>query len=103
MATKYIPSKIQTKCECYLCHKDYTAGLDHHHAIAGRNRAKCDQYGLWVWLCRECHTKLHDKGEHDSEIRAIAQKTFVEDMKKRGYPEESAREEWLREFGKFYC
>jgi hypothetical protein len=53
-------------------------------------------------LCRECHSKLHDTGDHDKEIRAIAQETFIRDMKKQGYPEEIAREEWLREFGKFY-
>lgn len=99
---KYVPSKIQQSCECYICHKPATAGLDHHHAIPARNRAKCDKYGLWVWLCRECHSKLHDTGEHDKEIRAIAQETFIRDMKKQGYPEIVAREEWFREFGKFY-
>lgn len=99
---KYVPSKIQQSCECYICHKPASAGLDHHHAIPARNRAKCDKYGLWVWLCRECHSKLHDTGDHDKEIRAIAQETFIRDMKKQGYPEEIAREEWLREFGKFY-
>lgn len=102
MATKYIPSAVQHKCECFICHKGYTAGLDHHHMIPGRQRKACDDNGLWVWLCRECHSKLHDTGEHDKEIRALAQKTFIENMKKKGYPEDSCREEWYRIFGKFY-
>ena len=99
---EYVPSKIQKTCECYICHKSYTAGLDHHHAIGGRNRKKCDEYGLWVWLCRECHSKLHDKGEHEKDLQAIAQQTFIADHKKQGYPEDVCRELWLKEFGKFY-
>lgn len=99
---EYIPSKIQKTCECYICHKSYTAGLDHHHAIGGRNRKKCDEYGLWVWLCRECHSNLHDKGEHEKDLQAIAQQTFIANHKKQGYPEDVCRELWLKEFGKFY-
>lgn len=103
MKSNYKPSKIQTTCECFICHKPYTVKLDHHHAIGGRNRSKCDEFGLWVWLCRECHTKLHDKGEHEKEIQAAAQNAFITEMKKKGVPEDVCREEWYRQFGKFYC
>jgi hypothetical protein len=98
----YKPSKMQTSCECFICHKPMTVGLEHHHAIPGRNRKKCDDYGLWIWLCRQCHTLLHDKGEHDKEIRAYAQQVFIADMKHQGYPEDICKERWLSEFGKFY-
>ena len=103
MATKYIPSKIQTKCECYLCHKDYTAGLQHHHCLHGTgDRKKADEDGLWVWLCNDCHRKLHDKGEHNKELQALAQRTYIKEQMKIGYPEEAAREIYFKRYMKFY-
>lgn len=100
--SNYVPSKVQTKVECFICHKDMSNGLDHHHCIPGRNRKRCDDLGLWVWLCRPCHTALHDHGLYDHEIRAIAQQTYITEKKKEGYPEDVAKELWLQEFGKFY-
>ena len=99
----YKPSIMQEKCECYICHAPYTVGLDHHHAVGGRNRKKSDEYALWIWLCRKCHSELHDQGKHEKEIQADAEKAFIKDMRKKGYPEEICREEWLRQFGKHYC
>lgn len=101
--SNYIPSAIQTKCECYLCHKGYTAGLDHHHVIHGTgDRKKADEDGLWVWLCRDCHTALHDKGEHDKELQALGQRTYIQSMIKKGYPEEAAKELYFERYKKFY-
>ena len=103
MAKKYKPSIMQSKCECYLCHKDYTAGLEVHHAIPGRgNRTICTELGLTVWLCAKCHRDLHDKNIGYKEVQAAAQQAYIEDMKKQGYPEEAAKEEWFRRFKKFY-
>jgi hypothetical protein len=104
MATKYEPSIIQNNVECYICHAPYTVGLDHHHCIEGNKyiRAKGSKYGLWVWMCRKCHDNLHNTNNNRRQLEAIAQKAFIENMKKQGYPEDTCREEWYRQFGKFY-
>lgn len=36
---------------------------DTHHCLFGRNRADADADGLTVRLCRQCHSRLHDKDE----------------------------------------
>lgn len=42
---------------CYLCGRLAT---DRHHLINGlAYRSKADDYGLVVWLCRECHNEVH--------------------------------------------
>ena len=100
---QYKPSAIQKTCECYLCGKSYTAGLDHHHCLHGTgDKKKADEDGLWVWLCRECHSKLHDKGEHDKELQALAQRTYINEQKKKGYPADVARELYFTRYKKFY-
>ena len=61
---------------CYLCKKH--GRLDVHHCLHGRNRRAADEMGLTVHLCGECHRRLHDKGEHDRELEALAQETYEE-------------------------
>lgn len=42
------------KC-CYLCGRQFA--LERHHIWAGvANRKISEHYGLWVWLCHDCHT-----------------------------------------------
>lgn len=48
-------SIMQTEKKCYLCPK--TTGLEKHHVMSGTaNRKLSEKYGLWVWLCHDCHT-----------------------------------------------
>lgn len=100
----YIPSKMQTSCECFICHKPMSAGLDHHHCLHGSGTRKiCDEDGyLWVWLCRKCHSALHDKGEHDKELKQYAQQVYIREKMKEGYPEDAARELFKQRYGRFY-
>lgn len=48
-------SILQSEESCYLCPRTY--GLERHHILAGTaNRKLSEKYGLWVWLCHDCHT-----------------------------------------------
>ena len=48
-------SILQDEKVCYLCEKQY--GLERHHIMSGTaNRKLSEKYGLWVWLCHDCHT-----------------------------------------------
>lgn len=99
----YKPSKIQKETECYLCHAPYTVGLSHHHCLHGTgDRKKADEDGLWVWLCNKCHSALHDKGEHDKELQALAQRTYIKEQMRIGYPKDVAREIYFMRYRKYY-
>lgn len=101
--SNYVPSIIQTKCECYLCHKGMESGLEVHHAIPGRgNRKICTEWGLTVWLCPKCHRDLHDHNIGYKEIQVDAQKSFIREQKKKGLSENVAREIWYSRFMKFF-
>jgi Zn-finger protein len=101
--SSYVPSKIQTTCECFICHKPYN--LARHHCIHGRGlRQLAEEDGLWVWLCVKCHSDLHDKPDHphDAELKKLAQQTFVYEFQKKGVSEEIARDYFRQRYGRFY-
>ena len=48
-------SAMQEEQRCYLC--GAVVGLERHHVFAGvANRGISERFGLWVWLCHNCHT-----------------------------------------------
>lgn len=84
---------LDDRKQCFICGKRYT-GLDVHHCIGGSNRKNADKYGLTVYLCRECHRKLHDKGLYRKELQIYAQRVFERDT--------GTREDFMRIFGRNY-
>ena len=61
---------------CFLCGK---RGVTHkHHCLHGSRRKKADEFGLTVYLCPQCHQELHDHGNHDLELKKLAQEKFEE-------------------------
>ena len=61
--------------ECYICGS--MRNLETHHCIHGNKRRLADREGLTVHLCRNCHRRLHDFGEHDRELKVIAQEAWM--------------------------
>ena len=51
---------------------------DRHHLLNGSLRKLAEKYGLWVWLCRTCHMKVHRSRELMDEGRKKAQFMFEE-------------------------
>lgn len=103
--SSYKPSIVHNKCECFICHKQYD--LEHHHCISGRGfRKLCDEDSIWIWLCRRCHSEIHDKGvSHgitENEIKAIGEVAYLNARMKEGYPKEAAEELFLRRYGRHY-
>lgn len=48
-------SIICNEKRCFICEK--TVGLERHHIMSGTaNRKLSEKYGLWVYLCNDCHT-----------------------------------------------
>lgn len=67
-------SVIQKEHECFLCHR--TEGLDKHHIFGAGCRTLSEWYGYTVYLCRECHIRVHDDARLRTHLKKIAQKHF---------------------------
>lgn len=90
-------SVLQSKKECFVCKTTY--GLHDHHIVYGTaNRKKSEEHGFKVWLCGRHHNLsndgVHFNRELDLKLKRIAQEKWLAD----GH----TKEEWHREFGKWY-
>ena len=90
-------SIMQTGRECYLCGR--VTDLERHHIFGGfssNNRKLSESYGLWVYLCHDCHTGTngaqYDMGKN-LKLKQEAQKAF------QSY---YSRAMWMRLFRKNY-
>lgn len=93
---KYSPSIIQDKKECWFCHSHNS--LEIHHVMNGYGlREKSEKYGLKIWICRECHNKLHFSPSESKEMSAKAKKAA-----ERAFLRNHTIEEWMAEFHRNY-
>ena len=88
-------SIMQTEHECYLCGRRF--GLERHHVLAGTaNRRLSEKYGLWVYLCHNCHTG-NGGAQYEKELN-LRLKREAQEAFERKYDGESFRDI----FGKNY-
>ena len=91
-------SIIQTSKCCYVCYR--LDNLHLHHILFGKNRKKCDEDKLTVWLCQEHHegtNGVHGKNGHelDLELKRFAQETWMKYYNK-------TKEEFIERYGRSY-
>ena len=69
-------SIISNDRRCYICGSNWN--LEKHHCLFGTaNRKKADKDGLWVYLCHDCHNRVHtDIPFHKYNLKQIAQKAW---------------------------
>jgi len=89
-------SIIQSKKECYVCHRQGV--LHKHHVFGGSNRKNSERYGMTVWLCPADHN-MSDKGIHfnrklDLRIKCACQEKWLQSGR--------TKEEFIRIFGKWW-
>lgn len=77
----YAPSVIDVFAEldkaCFFCGK--RGDLARHEVFHGSNRTRSKNLGCWVYLCPECHTKLHSKDPAlDRQLKQIGQRKAME-------------------------
>lgn len=83
--------------ECWFCGR--TDKLEIHHVCHGvANRAQADKYGLWVYLCPECHRGTHGVHgkyghERDLTLKRVGQRAFEKNH---------SREQFRAVFGRSY-
>lgn len=80
--------------KCFACKKRMATEL--HHMIPSRAyRKKCEEDGLVVGLCHQCHWETHNKVNSGlyHKLKQIAQKV---------YEKTHTREEWMSRYNKNY-
>lgn len=87
-----LKSSVSKERKCWFCGSDRF--LEVHHAFSGCFRDKATEDGLFVLVCRECHSKLH----FSAEGRAMSDKLRAEAQRK--YEEGHSREEFMRRYGR---
>ena len=79
---------------CYFCLSQ--RNLEKHHCLHGTaNRKLADEDGLFVWLCRNCHMRLHDKGIGDKGLQIVAEKAWMQHYGK-------TEADFIKRYGKNY-
>ena len=90
-----IKSIMQNKKECYLCGRQFE--LECHHVFAGvANRKLSDKYGLWVYLCHNCHTGTNG-AQYAKDLNLRLKQEAQEAFEKT-----HTRKEFMQIFGKNY-
>lgn len=98
MASKSI---IDNRKKCFFCDSLYN--LDKHHCLHGTARRRlAEEDGLWVYLCRRHHEKVHRNREMDLTIQRLAEwawldaNGYIDD----GVPYPEGIEEFIKRYGK---
>ena len=91
-------SILQDKKECYICRTTYNLHL--HHTIFGKNRKKCDEDKLTVWLCQEHYEGIygvHGKHGHDLDmlLKVLTETKWIEYYNK-------TKEDFIKRYGRSY-
>ena len=89
-------SIVQTgEKQCYLCGRQIN--LERHHLMPGiANRKLSEKYGLWVWLCHNCHTGT-DGAQYNNDKGISLKKDGQEAFEKK-----YSHEDWMHVFGRNY-
>lgn len=90
-------SIISNEEHCYKCGN--TINLEKHHIMNGANRSKSDIDGLWVYLCRDCHTvkswAVHNDQKYDNHLKAKAEWIWLQHNN-------ATLDDWMRRYHKNY-
>ena len=88
-------SIMQTERECYICGR--LTDLERHHVMAGTaNRRLSETYGLWVYLCHNCHT-----GTEGAQYNKELNRKLKQDAQ-RAFQSYFGRKVWMQMFRKNY-
>ena len=89
--TKDNPSILQKNRECFYC--GAVENLDRHEFLSGSNRRNAAYHGLWVYVCRLCHSKIQNNATAMDSGRRMSQAVF-EDL--------HGHDEYMKIFGRSY-
>lgn len=68
--------KVKVGLKCFICGRVASAI---HHIFEGNGRRKiADREGLTIAICNTCHNKIHHYHSNEEELKALAQKIWLE-------------------------
>lgn len=74
-----------------------------HHLVFGRGmRELAEGDNLTAPLCGKCHKELHYNGIAGAESKIIGQLVYEMDLVAQGIPQEMAREQFRKRYGRSY-
>jgi hypothetical protein len=78
---------------CFFCGR--VCHTHKHHIFGAYNRKRSDKDGLFVYLCPECHMKLHDRPKFELYVRLkeIGQIAWMREYQK-------TKDDFIKEYGK---
>lgn len=86
---------ISKSKECWICGTNLN--LHKHHCIFGSKRKLCDEDGLIVYLCADCHINVHidRKWKYwQDKLKEVAQEYYEENI--------GTREQFLERYDENY-
>ena len=85
---------------CLICGKPKE---ETHHLVFGRGlRELADEDKLTIPMCNRCHKALHYNGLSANLSKIIGQLEFEIEQVKQGVPQEVARENFRKRYGRSY-
>lgn len=93
---QYASSILNTEPgRCYICGGGGEGNTALHHIYPGSNRRTSSENGFWVFLCPDCHRKIHANPNcgYDSYLKAVCEAV---------YEDRNSREEFYELIGKYY-
>ena len=80
---------------CFFCGR--VTDLERHHVLGGvANRPLSEKFGLWVWLCPECHRDSHGAQYDRKKNRKLKELAQI------AFEARHSHEEWMQIFRKNY-
>lgn len=80
---------------CYFCGR--LTCLERHHVFGGvANRPLSEKYGLWVWLCHNCHTGTNGAQYDRKKNRNLKELAQI------AFEARHSHDEWMQIFRKNY-
>lgn len=85
---------------CVICGRPKE---DIHHLVFGRGlRPLATEDELLTPICRDCHDTIHKNGVAGGLSKIIGQLLFEMDLVKKGIPQDMAREQFRKRYGRSY-
>lgn len=74
-----------------------------HHLVFGVGlRVLADEDKLITPICEECHSEIHNNGVASGLSKIIGQLVYEMELVKKGVPQEMAREQFRKRYGRSY-
>lgn len=98
-----VPSLIQADRDedeaiCFICKRGGV--MEFHHILNGSAKAVSEKIGAWVWLCPECHKRIHNY--RYGKDKQIYDPLWLKSLCQEVYELNHTREEWMELVHKNY-